>query len=420
MEHPSSRAAVAFVTLVGVLPAQTFIVDANNGPGTHYRDLPEAIAKVPDGAVLRVRPGVYSPFVLQNKSLRIIGDAAAIAGAAVLGPLRATDRVLLSGLSIDDTKVPQPTPPLRIANAAGIVVLHDFELRSTWRRPQRLAGLHVSDSANVQLLDSKFLFATARFIRSNVMAAETSMSGAGGITINNGTASAPGLVGIHQTGGNLMMAASWGIGGDGVDGNSWPASDGGPGMLVDGGGGLLMFRCTALGGSGGKATGTGGNGMQVRGSVAHIFQSSIYGGCSGTGCNNRATNWVFDSASQFINEKYTPPAVALTFGEPVAGKPFDVDLLAKGQNQALMLIGFDLTWHTLTPIGHIGNIFVPPVVVLGQFQVPYMGVLRLPLHIPQGWHRDLPVYLQFLTWEPKEPLRLWASNPIMLLVKSKT
>ena len=66
--------ALGFV-LVGPLAAQTFIVDQNGGPGVHYQDLPRAVAAVPDGAVLRVRAGNYSTFVLANKGLSILGDA---------------------------------------------------------------------------------------------------------------------------------------------------------------------------------------------------------------------------------------------------------------------------------------------------------------------------------------------------------
>jgi hypothetical protein len=57
-----------------IAPAQVFIVDQNNGPGTHFTGLPEAVLAAPSGATLHVRPGQYSAFTLANKSLTIIGE----------------------------------------------------------------------------------------------------------------------------------------------------------------------------------------------------------------------------------------------------------------------------------------------------------------------------------------------------------
>ncbi|MCA8951562.1 MAG: hypothetical protein KDE27_18795 [Planctomycetes bacterium] len=53
--------------------AQTFVVDVNNGPGTNYTEIAAAVAAVPDGAVLEVRPGTYDPFQIRDKSLTVLG-----------------------------------------------------------------------------------------------------------------------------------------------------------------------------------------------------------------------------------------------------------------------------------------------------------------------------------------------------------
>ena len=55
-----------------VLCAQTYIVDAANGPGTHFTDIATAAAVVPDGAVLDVRPGNYGSFTIANKGLSVL------------------------------------------------------------------------------------------------------------------------------------------------------------------------------------------------------------------------------------------------------------------------------------------------------------------------------------------------------------
>ena len=68
----SARLALALFLSPVALQAQSYIVDVNGGPGHHYTDLPEAVAAVPDGAVLWVRPGDYSRFTLAKKGLKIL------------------------------------------------------------------------------------------------------------------------------------------------------------------------------------------------------------------------------------------------------------------------------------------------------------------------------------------------------------
>ncbi len=41
---------IGLLCAAGVLPAQTFVVDVNNGPGTHFTSVQAAITAVPDGA----------------------------------------------------------------------------------------------------------------------------------------------------------------------------------------------------------------------------------------------------------------------------------------------------------------------------------------------------------------------------------
>ncbi len=60
--------------------AQTFVVDAANGPGAHFTDIGPAVAAVPDGAVLVVRDGHYSSFGISGKSLTVLAGAAVTVG----------------------------------------------------------------------------------------------------------------------------------------------------------------------------------------------------------------------------------------------------------------------------------------------------------------------------------------------------
>src|SRR5437762_9224013 len=50
---------VVFAAFSSTAIAQTFIVDAANGPGTNFTEIATAVAAVPDGAVLMVRAGSY-------------------------------------------------------------------------------------------------------------------------------------------------------------------------------------------------------------------------------------------------------------------------------------------------------------------------------------------------------------------------
>ena len=44
------------------------------GAGAQFTDLPAAVAAVPDGAALIVRPGSYSPFAIAGKGIAIVGE----------------------------------------------------------------------------------------------------------------------------------------------------------------------------------------------------------------------------------------------------------------------------------------------------------------------------------------------------------
>lgn len=68
----------ALSLFAALLPAQTFVVDAANGPGTHFPSLAAAIPAVPDGATLLVRAGAYDGnLTISGKGLTILGQAGA-------------------------------------------------------------------------------------------------------------------------------------------------------------------------------------------------------------------------------------------------------------------------------------------------------------------------------------------------------
>ena len=96
------RRTLSFVCLVTVVSAQTYIVDAANGPGTNFTDIAAAVAAVPDGAMLDVRAGAYAPFTIAGKGLSIFcasGVTLTHQGFAVSGT-SAAQTVVVRGVQI--------------------------------------------------------------------------------------------------------------------------------------------------------------------------------------------------------------------------------------------------------------------------------------------------------------------------------
>jgi hypothetical protein len=86
--------------------AQTFVVDASNGPGANFTDLPTAVAAVPDGAVLDVRPGSYAAFTIVNKGLSVLFRPGAMVSSAATVAVSVTgtspqQTVVLRGMVVD-------------------------------------------------------------------------------------------------------------------------------------------------------------------------------------------------------------------------------------------------------------------------------------------------------------------------------
>jgi len=114
----------AALLLPAALAAQSFVVDASNGPGTHYTSLAAAVSAVPEGAVLIVRAGSYDPMSIQSKSLTVFCDAGAViqtplpwgVEALVIDGLGPQQSVVIRGLAIGVNRA-----ALTIRNNEGLV-----------------------------------------------------------------------------------------------------------------------------------------------------------------------------------------------------------------------------------------------------------------------------------------------------------
>ncbi len=108
-------------------PAQVFIVDSANGPGANFTSIAGAIAGVPDGAILQVRAGTYSEFVVTDKSLTILGEPGVVVHSLGMPPvtienLAADKAVTLRGVTWT-TALGQPTTLCR--NCIGTVLIEE-------------------------------------------------------------------------------------------------------------------------------------------------------------------------------------------------------------------------------------------------------------------------------------------------------
>jgi hypothetical protein len=108
----------------GLLPAQrqTWIVDAANGAGTHFRDLPPAVAAAAAGDAIRVRPGDYSGITI-SKALTILGGAGVRlrpgAGFLHVANLPAGQQVVVNGVHV----VQPASPGASFTNNQGRILL---------------------------------------------------------------------------------------------------------------------------------------------------------------------------------------------------------------------------------------------------------------------------------------------------------
>ncbi len=104
----SSRAASVVLLIAVAAPAQTFLVDIQNGPGTDFTTIGGALAAVPDGSTLLVRAGQYPAFQIGGRSVSILGEPGAVVeqgslGAVLISGISATQQVVLRGLGWSST-----------------------------------------------------------------------------------------------------------------------------------------------------------------------------------------------------------------------------------------------------------------------------------------------------------------------------
>ena len=142
------------VSLAATTTAQTFVVDASNGPGTNFTSIATAVAAVPDGAALQVRGGSYGSFTIDNKSLAVLGGPGVVIddlpGTVEVRNLSSQRRVVIRNLEV---RSPVVVGTIRCDTNLGAVLIEQCV--------SPLANgtgcqFRASQSAQVWLVDSEF------------------------------------------------------------------------------------------------------------------------------------------------------------------------------------------------------------------------------------------------------------------------
>lgn len=227
--------------LAAPLAASTWVVDANNGPGTQFLDIQAAIHGSAPGDILLVRPGAYAGFTVDRR-LTIAGTGLITAGPVLVRDTTPFARVAIAGV--------QPSS-IVVQNCQAGVVIQDFGNPSS---------LVVSASSDVRV--------------------------ARGLV----TQTAPGATGFVCDASVVELVDVIVRGGAGSAALPAPLDQGGLGTHVRGGSLVSFFKSCSFGGAGSVSCGAlasvGGHGVVTEpNSLTQCFASSFaifQGGPGGT------------------------------------------------------------------------------------------------------------------------------------------
>jgi len=396
-----------------VLLPTIWIVDAAAGPGSHFTDIPAAIAAASSGDTILVRAGTYSAISINAKELTIRGAGV---GATVVN---GTSHAVLA------------TPPGGVNVLAGLTIQGEFV---------------TSQNARVTLLDCALVGSATAFLGSPALRAVESEVFALRCDFTGGSVLAPasglGPSGIGQTyagtavtiGGSNFAAYDCDLkGGDNFANNPFMQHAGGHGLAAS----LSWARvdsCRLSGGNGMHAAGqgvyaNGGSHVGIHGDAPDIVTGGT-SGFSGAGPAIYVLASPFAVPSDVIVHGATPvlgtvsgpvtfasahlpeltvAATTLASGETDASQPVTVTLdgLAPA---ALYAFLFDIrpryaavqapfAGDLLLDLGTAG-LFVGTLDGLGQAQLGFV-----PLAI-FGGSMPVPVCMQFAVFDPSGSIRL--------------
>lgn len=364
---------LGLLALVSSLSAQTFVVDAAGGPGANFTSIAAAVAAVPDGAVLVVRPGDYGSFAITAKSLTILGEPdARLVGSSVVGAsvsisgLAAGQRVVVRGL--DSVSHFQAMGGVSCQNCSGSILLDGLR----WGFGSGAFRLDVDQCAQVQVGDCEFRGTNAthgaRVVASDVHFLRTHLQG--------GTPAglpAVGRPGLEQVGGRVQVVASTVVGGAGL----FAAGGSAVSML---GGDLRVVGSTVL------QPGSGApNGLAIAGAGVARVDPAI--------ALSQVAPGVAWTATAMPHLTSAGGALSLTASATLGGSAGDLGLIALGVPDAPVFVpGWsDPLW--------LANPFLMDVAVLGapfvfSVGVPFDPTLEGLCFAWQGFSLDANFLLQ--------------------------
>jgi hypothetical protein len=398
---------VIFPTILALLPT-IWIVDASNGPGTNFTDLPPAVAAAANGDTIIVRAGSYAAFTVTGKALTIRG-----AGAS-------TTLVQMLGSPNGDTRISN-TPAGTTFYLGGL----KFAPPQTTLGPSVVAGLEIT-AAKVTLADV--------IIQGATVGGFTSINATPGLRIL--TSAEVHLTRCTVTGGN---AVGW-YGGAGVyavqsylavdastlsGGNQNYSGTAAVGLFLSGGF-AAVSRSSVIGhnnpfGPGGAGISvTGGGFVRVGGLATNVVQA-------GTGPGSLLYSIVADAASSAIvhggvtlaptgsvSGAVTLGAVALPYLS-MTGTTTPGGELTASQLVTVSLAGVvPSTWFLLGVDLAPGFIEPPPSIAIGELLIPYPPGIVIQGNLDAAAQMQfsmipaigapsllgVPVYLQFGIFDP--------------------
>lgn len=180
----SIKSLAAALLAANVLIGQYYLV--GSGTGASYPDIATAVAAAPDGAVLQVLPGSYSPFTVSQKSLTILGGPGVQIGD-VLVNVRIENLLPHQHVTLQDFSMTASlnSSILTIADNQGTVVCKGL---SDWNYGLRM---FIDRSDDVRMHDCSFYTASsspASWDDSNIQFADCSIDGSllgAGITLQS-------------------------------------------------------------------------------------------------------------------------------------------------------------------------------------------------------------------------------------------
>ena len=258
--------------LLPAAPAGAEVLDVR-GPSPDFAEIEDAVTAAADGDVIRIWPGTYSAFWIDDKSLTLVSadtsGAVLVNGTSRIRNLAPQRSVAISGVSATSLG----GHALVVSDCQGSVRIREGNFVGGW--------LHHAD----------WVATSAIFVTHCDDVELTYCTALGGWQTNpfgDGFQGDPGLT-VESSNVSLFHSTFEGYdGGDGVDEASW-GGGGGSGVLAWGGGRVYISGCMLIGGDGGDC------------GIAHWLHGAQDGGSGGWGYNAGTPEpeaWFLDNVYQ--------------------------------------------------------------------------------------------------------------------------